>query len=303
MKNILIITIIIAFTTIVYGQNPFFNKKKPAPTQQVETKETNNHLAYPNFVQKILNKSYQIQKELNFKITNLIKENSSKSILLLFLFSFIYGIVHALGPGHGKAVVTSYFVSNKSQIKSGIFAGALIAFIHSISAIIITGSIYLIIKKTVLANFEDISLIIKKISFSTIMAIGLFLFLKAIYELIKKRTSENPTKEILTEDKKSKSIFGVALTIGIVPCPGAAMILLFTINYNLFAVGVIAVLFMSIGMALTISIFAIATILLKNYSSKIISSQSRFKTIFFNATEIIGSLMILLIGFLLFKSI
>ena len=299
--SITLLTLLLFTSTIAYAQNPLFTKTTTKEANKTNNEKFKTNTFYPNFIQKILYKSNIIQQKLNKKITSLIKKNTSKSIFLFFFFSFIYGIIHALGPGHGKSIISSYFISRKSKIKNGFFAGILIAFIHSFSAIATVGVIYFFMKKTILSNFENMSYMIKKISFSAIIIIGLFLFFKAIYELLQKKRKND--KDDLQNSKKNRSIFAIALTIGIVPCPGATMILLFTLSYNLFAFGIIAVLFMSIGMALTISSFAISTIFIKNYSSKFIPSQNKFKRLFLNSTEIFGSLLILSIGLLLFNSI
>jgi ABC-type nickel/cobalt efflux system permease component RcnA len=53
--------------------------------------------------------------------------------------AFLYGVVHALGPGHGKLVVVSYFLSREAQIGRGLLMGLQIAVFHVISAMVVVG--------------------------------------------------------------------------------------------------------------------------------------------------------------------
>ena len=54
----------------------------------------------------------------------------------VLLLGFVYGVVHAIGPGHGKAVVTSYFLSQDKKWRDGVIMGFEIGLSHVTSAII-----------------------------------------------------------------------------------------------------------------------------------------------------------------------
>jgi nickel/cobalt exporter len=65
------------------------------------------------------------------------KHPYSTSFWLFLLFSFTYGVVHALGPGHGKSIVVSYFLSRPGKYFHGVLMGNMLTFVHVFSAILI----------------------------------------------------------------------------------------------------------------------------------------------------------------------
>ena len=77
------------------------------------------------------------QQELRQRLGGLIREarqgNSLRPLALILLFAFAYGVVHAAGPGHGKAVAMTYILSRNASIGGGILFGASIALIHGFS--------------------------------------------------------------------------------------------------------------------------------------------------------------------------
>src|SRR5579872_385199 len=56
-------------------------------------------------------------------------KNDGSALWALMGVSFVYGIFHAAGPGHGKAVISSYLLANEETWRRGIvlsFASALL---------------------------------------------------------------------------------------------------------------------------------------------------------------------------------
>ena len=57
----------------------------------------------------------------------------------LFGISFLYGIFHAAGPGHGKAVISSYVVANEETWKRGVVLSFASALLQALVAVAIVG--------------------------------------------------------------------------------------------------------------------------------------------------------------------
>lgn len=297
--------LIIFFTLLIvinvqsaYSHNPLL--KSNNNNKNIEHKVQNPF--YPSFYTQFINRIVFIQKEFNKKLSilvNEIKSGKKGAIFLIIFFSFLYGIIHAAGPGHGKTLVGSYFLSKNAPFVKGAIAGFSIAVIHSISAISIIGLIYLFIKKSTLVNFENYNHVIRSISYSLIVLIGFFMITKTIYTIFKHKFFNNDENAFIEKSIKNKDFKAIVSAAGIVPCPGAAMILIFSMNEGLFFIGIISVLFMSIGMALTITIIAEIIIISKKAGIFFLSGKQKSGRIFQISTELLSGIIILFFGIIL----
>lgn len=209
---------------------------------------------YASFLSFIVSK----QQELNLLISDYFDRLESGESMIFFsiLFvSFLYGLVHALGPGHGKMVIASYFLAKEAKIKEAFKAGFLTSIIHTVSALLITGVLYLFFQRSVTKHFQEINTNMYKVSAVFIILIALYL----LYEVIKDRNEEEKTQKL-----KNKNLFAVSLSIGIVPCPGVMTIVLFSMILGYINLGILSAITMSIGMGLTISLAAILATQVKN---------------------------------------
>ncbi|MCK5224371.1 hypothetical protein KAR04_06350 [Candidatus Calescamantes bacterium] len=101
-----------------------------------------------------------------------------------------------------------------------------------------------------------------------------------------------------------KEMLSVILPIGIIPCPGAAIILLFFLSLDLVWLGVVSALFVALGMAVILSLVCLLTILAKKGALKAFGSDGKGMKTFESATEIISSMLIILVGlFMLLMSV
>ena len=279
---------------IFAGDNPFISKK--APQKRVVS------IRYPVFIQKMLNKTAPLQHRLNKALvafTREIKETrSKKSLFIVIVIAFSYGVIHALGPGHGKTITWSYFLSKQAHIKKGIVLGNAIAFLHAGSALVIVLSLQFVARRALLTSFEEVSRRIQLISYALIAMIGLFLLIRTCGNL---RRGKNPSKNILSyEDAEPPNMIPVAIAVGMIPCPGAVIILLFSISMGILKLGVLLTFMMALGMGVTISSVAVLTIVAKRGVLKCVSAKPKVIANFQTATEIAGSAFIFLLGLFLF---
>jgi len=293
-KGILIIltTLLLANTLIFAQDNPFTSDK---PRKGIQ---------YPSFIKKFIKYISSLQRDLNHKITELSKEikerKSVRPFLIIIFITFIYGMVHALGPGHGKTITFSYFLAENAEVKKGIMVGTLIGFLHALSALILVLILYFIIQQTFLPKFENFGRIIRLISYGVITIIGLFLLFKAIISFWGKETST----DTITDHNlaKTKPIIPFAIAVGLTPCTGAMIVLLFSISMGILYLGIISTFFMALGMAATISIVGVSTILAKENLTKYVITRTKTSKIIQTTISIIGALLITVLGVLLFTS-
>ena len=86
--------------------------------------------------------------------------------------SFLYGIFHAAGPGHGKAVISSYLVANNETWRRGIALSFASAILQAFTAIVIVGIAAVLLNATAHAMGNTVR-IIEMVSYALIMVIGL----------------------------------------------------------------------------------------------------------------------------------
>src|SRR5258707_14972618 len=96
--------------------------------------------------------SARLQRDLNEVISRRIRElnetHSARTTIAILLLSFAYGVFHAIGPGHGKVVVASYFVARRERWLKSVIFGSLISLIQGTSAVVVVGALGIILRWT-----------------------------------------------------------------------------------------------------------------------------------------------------------
>jgi ABC-type nickel/cobalt efflux system permease component RcnA len=102
-----------------------------------------------------------------------IRTNGSAAWTLAGL-SFVYGVFHAAGPGHGKAVIASYMIANERALKRGLVLTGFAALLQGLVAIAIVTIATLIFNATA-KRMTDAAAVIEQVSYAAIAALGLWL--------------------------------------------------------------------------------------------------------------------------------
>ena len=261
-------------------------------------------------------------RELTTALKSLSQEGNWEAFTALILGSFLYGIFHAAGPGHGKAVLTSYLLSHGENIGRTLSLATLAAFCQGVVAILIVyGLIYLagwIPRETSSAVQWS-----ERFSFFLVAALGAWLAfraLKAIYWFWCTRRSlvsmahdhdalhTNGTNTVscghdhLPSPKQMdaagdwRGMIGVALSIGMRPCSGAILVLVFAKAFGIAWSGVGAVFAMSAGTAITVASLALLAIKARGIASSLIKNDTGNWAVLSSGFALLGGLFILAIG-------
>ncbi|HDX8122206.1 TPA: DUF1007 family protein, partial [Campylobacter fetus subsp. venerealis] len=94
----------------------------------------------------------------------LIKDSSGSGVFAILLVSFVYGFLHAAGPGHGKLLTTSYFVANRASYMKAINLSLKIGFLHVIGALILVYVMMFVINAFITKATNEAASITTKIS-------------------------------------------------------------------------------------------------------------------------------------------
>jgi nickel/cobalt exporter len=101
------------------------------------------------------------------------------SLATLVGLSFVYGVFHAAGPGHGKAVISSYLLANEIELRRGILVSFVSAFLQGLVAIAVVGTAYLVLRGTSI-SMTDATRTLEIASFAMIIAFGLWLLVRKL---------------------------------------------------------------------------------------------------------------------------
>jgi len=245
-----------------------------------------------------------LQHTLKQKITRQVRqakaEKSIKPLFALVLLSFSYGVLHAAGPGHGKAVATSYLFSRGRRLGNGLLLGNLIALFHALSAVILVVVLREILDVSITGSLDRTTLVMQRISYALIAMMGMVLLVRNLINWrLKLRQQDNPPKAA----PKRRNILAMAFFTGLVPCPGVVLIMLFTMSMDMVGLGMVLSLSTALGMGMTIS--AVVTVVLKGKTMTLGALDQRpglAETVELSF-ELAGALMVTLLGLLLFGAL
>jgi ABC-type nickel/cobalt efflux system permease component RcnA len=246
------------------------------------------------------------QRDLNDSISDAfrrVRDTQSRSAMALILgLAFLYGVLHAVGPGHGKAVVASYFVANHSRWTSGIVMGSVISLIQGASAIVLVGLLAIVLQWR---QFDVLnrSTLVEFVSYGLIAALGLVMFYRAVtgkgcahdHGPAHPHEHEHHDHVPIVYAATSATALDMRLIVatGLTPCASAIIILLFALANQSLGVGIAAVASLAIGMAITVSTIGVASILGRRALLSVLDSVGVQSHRFEQGLSVLGALLIM----------
>tara|TARA_R110000868_G_scaffold262401_1_gene520981 strand:+ start:155463 stop:156362 length:900 start_codon:yes stop_codon:yes gene_type:complete len=265
---------------------------------ETQIQANSSHTIFTSVQKQITKWSIVINREIP-KRMKVLKDNPSWAVVFASAAAaFLYGIIHTLGPGHGKMVVASYFLTNGAHISRGIWVGVQVALSHVGGAILIVLIANLTLKN-VLTNPEQQVFWAKVLSYSIISFIGLFMFYQAMRQWIKNDKHANSCSHCNSQHHhKSKKETILSWAVGAVPCTGSLLILVYAMAYDVLWLGLFMVSFIALGMAITM--ISIGTICIYGKKKVIDRLTKESNTSFwYILLELFGALTIISIGIIL----
>jgi nickel/cobalt transporter (NicO) family protein len=218
----------------------------------------------------------RIQQTLSVSLRDIKAGSGSLALWTLATVCFGYGVVHTLGPGHGKAVVVAYFLDStrpRAWIE-GIFAGAWIAFTHTLAALLLAGALKLLGTVGLLGALREVRNV-EMVSYLMILAIGIWRLWAGITGRVHEHHHGDGHEHghghdhdhhhhdhgHHHHDTKQRTLAGWLLltAAGIAPCAGALVVILLSTALGVVWAGVIGVIAIALGMAITLSAIGLAS--------------------------------------------
>jgi ABC-type nickel/cobalt efflux system permease component RcnA len=189
------------------------------------------------------------------------------------VIGFLYGVFHALGPGHGKSVIVGYFLGREAHPWRGIAMASWISLSHVIGAIVIVTVVHFILSQSVASPVDEIDGL-RVFSYAAILLIGLGMLWQArrggghvhahAHDHGHHHDHHHEHGAACTHIpgvRKEQGLLGFAA--GFIPCSGAILILVFALTNGIVLSGIAMTLAIAVGMAITLSIMGVASILVR----------------------------------------
>ncbi|MES0097031.1 nickel/cobalt transporter [Mesorhizobium sp. M0019] len=304
-----------------------------------------------------------------------MRQDGSKLWLLIGL-SFAYGIFHAAGPGHGKAVISSYMVANEVALRRGIMLSFVSALLQALTAIVVMLVAYFLLRGTAV-SMTDAAWFLEIMSYVFVTLFGAWLLWRKAgpamlrlfganpgYSLSAAHAghshaghahsahahaahshalhahddhdhahdhhdhgahdhahaahdhhshaagevcetcghSHAPDPALLSGDRFDwRTAWSAVAAVGIRPCSGALIVLSFALLNGLWFGGILSVLAMALGTAITVSALATLAVTAKNWAVYF-AGDGRMGNRIHSFVEIGGAAFVFLFGLLLLSA-
>lgn len=246
--------------------------------------------------------------------------------------SFIYGVFHAAGPGHGKAVVASYMLANERALRRGLAISLMAALFQGLVAILIVGGLDLALHATA-ARMTAAASFVEMASFAGIAVLGAWLtwrkglaFLRVVRapapalamagggssrfaceacdvdSAADHAHDENcghfhmPNPASLGASFSWRSAALTILAAGSRPCSGAIIVLVFALAQGLFFAGIVSTIAMSLGVAITTGALAAVAVLAKDVALRITGAGTSRGLVVARGLEFAAAIVVMALG-------
>jgi ABC-type nickel/cobalt efflux system permease component RcnA len=173
-------------------------------------------------------------------------------ILVSLAVAMFWGAAHALTPGHGKAIVAGYLVGSRGKPRHAIGLGLIVTASHTVGVFAL-GLVTLLLSQFVVP--ERLYPWLTLVSGLLVVAVGISVFRARL------RHRHAHAHHDHHHDHETRSLLGVGVAAGILPCPSALVVLLSAIALHRVGFGLALILAFSAGLALTISSIGLLAVL------------------------------------------
>ena len=310
------------------AQNPFGGPRPPAEPQ------------VGGVIGWILAKQSEFYREMSTTIR--AAKSDGSAVWTLLGISFAYGIFHAAGPGHGKAVISSYLVANEETARRGIVLSFASAFLQALVAVAIVAVFAWLLSSTA-KTMCSAEKAIEVVSYALIAAFGARLvwtkgagFMRALQAKPAMAAmhqhdhhhdhdhdhhhdphhghdhghshgdghvhdehcghSHGPTPDQLAGPGGWQRGLGTIFAVGMRPCSGAILVLVFSLAQGLFWAGIAATFLMGLGTAITVAAIAIIAVSAKGLAKRLSAGREGGGALIMRGIEFGAAGLVLLFG-------
>lgn len=216
--------------------------------------------------------AFALQRQFNADMhrnLDVVRETGSWEPAAAIVFAaFLYGVFHAIGPGHGKVVIASWVATRRVRLVHGLSACLIAALAQAGTAIFLVGGAFGLLHLAP-SRLLDHAAWIEAGSYALIAGLGGLAFWRTLTNrgcghdhgaeaaactCGHDHHHEHHHHEHAPPAESRSTLFAVAAAVGLRPCTGALLVLLFTFANGLIALGILATLAMGMGVAITVGL-------------------------------------------------
>jgi nickel/cobalt exporter len=296
----------------------------------------------------VFDKQQSLQRTLAMSVKSL-KTDPLGGAITLAVLSFVYGVLHAVGPGHGKTIISSYVVANEETVRRGVIISFIAAGLQALTAVVLVGVLLIALGATGL-QVNAWSNQLESISYAMIALVGLYLLAGQVRSVWRRWQGESPAPAVETRvvacdehhhhdhshhghgshnhhhhdgrhhhapgeacdhmvDARQlagpvswRKMMAVVFSVGIRPCTGAILVLVFALTQGMFWAGVAATFAMALGTAITVAALATLAIGSRELALRLGGTNSTWASMVWTTCAIGGAIIILLFGLIMFAA-
>lgn len=279
---------------------------------------------------QILLQSVLWQKDLHRQMTQLLQqvaEQPHQAGMSLVIFSLLYGVLHALGPGHGKVVIATFLATHPSRVRTSIRLTLLASLLQGSVAILLV-TVMLVLLKTSSRQLHLSSFWLEKGSYLLVIGLGVMIgyrALRALWLAVRPRPApvfrafqpphqhdehcgcghaHLPTPQQMNGNVSWKTQMLVVVSMGLRPCSGAIMMLLFAKVIGVYGWGILSAAVMALGTALTISATGLLVQQARSVAQRLAQpgAGAGITRLLIPILALTGSLILIVVGIALWQS-
>ena len=248
----------------------------------------------------------------------------------LVTLSFGYGVFHAAGPGHGKAILATYLVTHPAHVSRGVALAVASALCQGLVAVALVYGLILV-AGWIPRELTQATAWAERASFILVMLMGALLIARAAgnawkhVRLVPARSHaghnhgpahdhgtghgdggqaacghhHGPTADQIARAGSLGTAVGVVLSIGIRPCTGAVLVLVLAHVLNLVVAGALAVLAMSLGTAITVAVLAFGSVHLRGWIGRMAEGRGAGWMVSLDVLAALGGAFLVTTGYAL----
>lgn len=240
------------------------------------------------------------------------KQDGNATFLLAGL-SFAYGVFHAAGPGHGKAVISSYLLADGGTLRRGAVLALASGMVQAVVAIAFVGVLALVLNATAVSMAQAMN-VIEITAYGGIGLFGLYLAIVKLRALIAAARGQSahvhgadcgcgdthaPDPAVLDGRGGWRRAAVAVVSAGARPCSGAILVLTFALSQGVFASGVASAFAMGLGTALTVTAIAAVAVYGKRLAVRLASRDTGRGAMLGLGIELGAALLVMAFGFAL----